>query len=159
MCPARRALLSKQMGVAVFLLVRYKYPGARPALLGFPGIVGVEIKVQTRGASGSSQGWPGHCSDPTLAGAGRTGVEWALRSEAEALGRGGRCCFPASSLWIPGKSHHLCEPLFPCPCDGDDKLGRGKCCRLRVAAWTLGTLTQWTLGKCSLPWSDVLGSV
>lgn len=41
-----------------------------PPLLGFPGIAGVEIKVQTQGTSGSSRGRPGHCSDLSPPGGG-----------------------------------------------------------------------------------------
>lgn len=66
--------MGKQMGVAAFLHARYKYPTVWPPLLGFPGIVGVEIKVQMQGASGSSRGRLGHCSDPSPPGGGAGGA-------------------------------------------------------------------------------------
>lgn len=95
--------MGKQMGVAAFLHARYKYPTVWPPLLGFPGIVGVEIKVQTQGTSGSRRGRPGRCSDPSPPG----GVAWAPRSEAEALGGGGRCSFATHWPWSSGKPHSL----------------------------------------------------
>lgn len=91
--------MGKQMGVAAFLHARYKYPTVWPPLLGFPGIVGVEIKVQTQGASGSSRGRLGHCSDPSPPGGGAGEGSWAPRSEAKTLGGGGRCSFTTHWLW------------------------------------------------------------
>lgn len=85
------------MGVAVFYMSAINTPGSA-ALLGFPGIVGVEIKVQTRALPGAAEGGQGaRCSDPSL-----LGVEWGLRSEAEALGRGRRRCGCQESLMTSG---------------------------------------------------------
>lgn len=66
------------------------------------------------------------------------GVEWGLRSEAEALGRGGRCSF-THWLGTSGESHDLCEPQFLTCKVGMTHRGKGSVTPGTVDAHTVDT--------------------